>query len=134
MAFNGLLFKFGEYDFRNVIKANTYKITPNARQDRDSYADANGLLRRNALKHTATKVEFTIRFMHEYEHDEMMKKIVKSYLNYNERDAICDYYDPETCQYKTGHFYIDSNLQFTIYGTYHDEITYNEFTFKFVEY
>lgn len=133
MSYSGFLFKFGEYDFKRMISADSYDVTPNARQDLDSYRDANGLLHRNALDHTATSITFTIRAHSEQEHEEMMAAIRANYINPNERDGNCTYYDPEYCGYKTGHFYIDSNLSFHIYGTY-DGIMYGAKEFSVVEY
>lgn len=134
MSYQGYMFQFGSYKFSRMIRADTYKITPNARQDLDSYRDANGELHRTALDHTATSVTFTIPAHKEREHEEMMSAIRSSYINEKERDAQCSYYDPETCTYKTGHFYIDSNWTFQVYGTYDGQITFQEYEVSFVEY
>ncbi len=133
MAYNGYLVKFGDYDFSGMIRADTYEIIPNARQDLDSYRDANGELHRTALEHTATNINFVIRAHTEAEHETMMAALTSNYTNYAERDATVTYYDTENCVYKTGHFYIDSNLPHNIYGTY-DGIMYNESDFSLVEY
>lgn len=45
------IFKFGSADFSNLIRAENYNITPNTRQDIDSYRDADGILHRTALSH-----------------------------------------------------------------------------------
>ncbi|MCD7724269.1 MAG: hypothetical protein LUI12_01730 [Clostridiales bacterium] len=134
MAFNGTLFSFGGYNFAGMIKAGSYEITPSARQDLDSYRDANGELHRTALEHTATSITFTIRFRTESEHETMMNAIRSNYINEYERDANCTYYDTETCSYKTGHFYLDANCSFSIYGTYEGTIKYQESEMNFVEY
>lgn len=128
------LFSFGGANFDNVIKADSYKITPNARQDLDSYRDADGVLQRNALSHTATIVEFDTKVMHEPEMQALMSSIRGSYINYAERDANCNYYDPESGSTKSGHFYIDSNLSFSIKQVWDGVIFYDETHFKFVEY
>jgi len=130
------LFKFGNADFKNLIRAETYKVTPASRQDLNAYRDANGLLHRNALKHTATQVEFNTIPMKQAQMTKLMKAIKDSYVNFNERDSKnCSYYDPELGTMSSGHhMYLSSNLAFQIYGTYNDEIFYKECTFKFVEY
>lgn len=128
------LFKFGSADFSNKIRAETYKITPNARQDLDSYRDADGVLQRTALAHTATTIEFNVIPMYEPEMRSLMDSIVANYINYNERDANCTYFDPETGTMKTGHFYMDSNLAFNLYAVWNGIPFYKETTFKFVEY
>ena len=130
---NGI-FTFGSADFSNLIRAESYKITPNARQDLDSYRDADGVLQRNALQHTATSIEFDVKMLKEPEMRQLMNAITSSYINYNERDAQCTYFDPETGQIKSGHFYLDSNLAFSFYAVWDGEIYYNETHFAFVEY
>lgn len=134
MAYNGYLVKFGDYNFAGLIRADTYEVTSNARQDLDSYRDANGELHRTALEHTATSITFTVRARTEAEHKAMMDSIVANYTSYTERDATVTYYDTENCTYKTGHFYIDSNLTHHIYGTYNSTIFYGESEFSLVEY
>lgn len=129
-----MVFSFGSYQFPNIIKADSYEVTPNARQDLDSYRDADGLLHRTALSHTATSISFTLKFRTREEHEAMMSAITSNYINSNERDAMCTYLDPESGSYKTGHFYLDSNVQFHIYGTYNDTILYGESEMNFVEY
>lgn len=128
------LFSFGSANFNNVIKADSYKITPNARQDLDSYRDADGVLQRNALAHTATIVEFDTIVMQEEQMQNLMSSIRGNYINEKERDANCTYYDPESGSSKVGHFYIDSNLTFGIKQVWDDKIFYDECHFKFVEY
>lgn len=128
------IFTFGSADFSKKIRAESFKITPNARQDLDSYRDADGILRRTALNHTATIIEFDVKVMKESEMRPLMQSLVNSYINYNERDAQCTYFDPETGTIKSGHFYLDSNLSFSYYSTAFGEIMYNETHFKFVEY
>lgn len=128
------LFKFGTTSFKNLIKAESYNITPNARQDLDSYRDADGILQRNALRHTATTIEFDVKMLKESEMRLLMNSIVSNYLNYNERDAQCQYFDTETGQIKEGHFYLDSNLAFSIFAFWNGEPVYKETHFKFVEY
>ena len=101
-----VLFQFGNLVFDNYIKYDGLDPTPNARQDLDSYRDADGVLQRNALQHTASSIEFTTRVMWDYEFEAMVKAMVSSYQNYAERDAICTYYDFENMEQKTGHFYL----------------------------
>lgn len=128
------LFKFGSADFSGKIRAETYKITPNARQDLDSYRDADGVLQRTALAHTATTIEFNVISLYEEEMRSLMDSIAANYINYKERDANCTYYDPETGAMKTGHFYIDSNLTFNLHAIWNGKKLFKETTFKFVEY
>lgn len=128
------VFKFGSADFANLIRAGSFKINPNSRQDLDSYRDADGVLHRTALSHTATVIEFDVKMLKENEMRSLMDSITGSYINFNERDAQCKYFDPETGTVKSGHFYLDSNLSFGIYAVWDGEKLYNETHFKFVEY
>lgn len=128
------LFKFGSYAFKGMIKAETYEVIPNARQDLDSYRDADGVLHRNALSHTATQVNFTIRAHTLAEHKAMMSAITSNYTNDNERSAECSYYDTEYCKYKTGKFYLDSNFGTSIYSIAEGLPMFAEKQISFVEY
>lgn len=129
-----VLFKFGSVIFDDYVRYGTYNITPNARQDLDSYRDADGVLQRTALTHTATSIDFTTRAMWSEMFEPLISAMVASYINFNERDAMCEYYDPETRQAKTGHFYLDSNWKPNIMRKIGDRIFYGETNFSFVEY
>lgn len=127
-------FSFGSCTFDHLIKAETYKITPNARQDLDSYRDTNGLLHRNALAHTATIVEFDTVPMWDSKFSSMMSAITSSYTNPNERDGTATYFDEESQTSKTGHFYLDSNFQVSVLQQWGSKTLYDSCHFKFVEY
>lgn len=128
------VFYFGDCAFDNLIKADSLSITPNARQDIDSYRDANGLLHRTALSHTATIIEFDTIPMWESKWNDLMADLVSNYLIYEERDAMCSYYDSESCTMKTGHFYLDSNFQTKVKQQWGNMKLYDSNHFKFVEY
>lgn len=128
------LFTFGSCDFSHKIKADSYNITPNARQDMDSYRDADGLLHRNALNHTATIVEFDTIPMWDKDMQPLLSALSGSYQNYNERDAIASYFDPESGGMKSGHFYLDANFKASIKQVWGGRILYDSCHFKFVEY
>lgn len=127
-------FSFGSCTFDHLIKAETFKITPNARQDLDSYRDTEGVLQRNALAHTATIVEFDTVPMWDSKFSSMMSAITSSYTNVNERDGTATYFDEETQTSKTGHFYLDSNFQVSVMQQWGNRTLYDSCHFKFVEY
>lgn len=134
MASNGTLLSFGDYNIpMKFIKYDTYVITPNIRLDIDSYRDADGILRRNALKHTTTKIEFETPALHELEMDELMQNIRSQYMNPNEKNAICSYYDPENGIYKSGEFYMP-DFKFKIYSVSNGWIIYRPLRLAFIEY
>ena len=128
------LFKFGNCSFANKIKADTYNITPNARQDLDSYRDADGILHRNALSHTASIIEFDTIPMWSTEFSSLMSSLTSNYINTSERDANCTYFDVENGTSKSGHFYLDSNFKASIKQVWGGLILYDACHFKFVEY
>lgn len=135
MEFNGLLFQFGEYIFPNqYILLDTYDIAPNQRQELGGYTDGNGVLHRNALEHTKTQIQFSVRKRPQAVHQEIMSNMRANYINHKERDSNCVYYDTETGVYKTGHFYLDPNMQFHLERIKDGLLYYGETQFLFIEY
>lgn len=135
MSYAGYLFKFGSYTIPDkYIDADSVSITPNRRLDVNSYEDGDGITRRNTLAHTRTTIEFETGTLYGSEMDEICKGIVSNYLNSSERDAMCEYYDTENRCYKTGHFYLDSNMTWNLGGTVGGEMVYKPCKFSFVEY
>lgn len=130
-------FKFGNFDFPDrLIKWGAVNVNPNQRQDLDSYTDGYGVTQRNALAHTKTQIQFTTLPMKASEMDMVMTGINGNYINYNERDAYCTYYDDESRGFKTGHFYLDPSLQFTRSEVDDQGIPtkYGEMQWLFIEY
>ena len=136
MAFNGqFLFKFGNYAIPlEYIQFDSYSTKPNQRQDMDSYTDADGVTQRNALAHTKTDIQFTVRKLYEADKDTLMSNITNNYINAKERDAMCTYYDTENGSYKTGHFYLDPSLQIDIQDITDKGLRFKPISFHFVEY
>lgn len=135
MAYGGYLFRFGNYTFPDkYIDADSVDIAPNRRLDSNSYLDGDGVTQRNTQKHTRTTVDFSTGTLYETEMDEITEGIVGNYLNPQERDAMCSYYDMENRCYKTGHFYLDSNMTWKPGGTAGGELVYKPCKFSFVEY
>lgn len=135
MAYAGYLFKFGNYIIPGkYIDADSVNITPNRRLDINSYTDGDGVTQRNTLQHTRTTIEFKTGSLYESEMDEISSGITSNYINPLERDAMCEYYDTENRCYKTGHFYLDSNMTWNPGGTAGGEMIYKPCSFSFVEY
>lgn len=128
-----MLFKFGNFDLTPYMVAKKYKIRPNARQDLDSYTDMEGVTHRNALRHTKSIVSLSIISMSKEEKINFMSNITSNYINKLERDANCTYYDEEYDVEKTGHFYLDPNLEFVVIEDGKNK-RYEEINMKFVEY
>lgn len=137
MAYLGYLFQFGDYIFPNKhIKFDTYDIAPDQRQDLDSYTDANGVTHRNALKHTKTNITFNTIQIPESAMDDILSQLERNYINQNETDANCVYYNPRKRQYSTGHFYLDPSVKFRIKKVDDEgkKINYGETQWVFIEY
>jgi hypothetical protein len=110
------LFKFGSYEFPSTfIVEGGYEIKPNQRQDLDPFTDQTGLTHRNALDHTKTEIAITTREgLSDDDFKSILNNLRSNYRNYNERDANCEYYDPENNRTSTGHFYLESSQPYTL--------------------
>lgn len=134
MIYNKYLFQWGDFIFpMKYIKWDSYESAPGQRQSLDAYTDENGLTHDNALEHTKTEIKFTTVEMSGAEWAALMSNMVRNYLNFHARDANCAYYDFETCQYKTGHFYFDKSFRASA-NEVNGKLRYNEATWTFIEY
>lgn len=127
------LFKFGNYEFPSTyIAEGGYDIKPHQRQDLDPFTDQTGLTHRNALSHYKTEVNITTREGLKWEEmNAILTALKNNYIHKNERDANCEYYDPEFQKTSSGHFYLDSSQAYAV-KTYLKR--YPSVTFSFVEY
>lgn len=136
MSFNGSLIKFSGDNFplKYVFKE-SYKVTPNRRQDLDPYRDGNGKLHRNTLSHTATTIQFQTKPMWNDDFDTMMSFIRSHYTNDLEKKLSITYFSPDTNSYKTGNFYVP-DIEYTIdlVDTTKNKILYLSTTLEFIEY
>lgn len=135
MAFNGVLLKVGGTEIPlHYIKMETYKVNAHARQDLDSFRDANGKLQRNVLAHTATKITLTIKSLKSDDMVTLMSILNGGFSNKLERKSTVTYYSPDTDSYDSGEFYCP-DFNFTICRIDHqNKLHYNEFELKFIEY
>lgn len=133
---NRIIFKFGSYQFpNNYINWDTIKIKPKQRQDLDSYTDLDGVTHRNALEHTKSQVQFSTRPLRESQVNEIMDGITSSYIDTKQRDANCEYFNPEDRDVSSGHFYLDPSMEFSIKGMDNTgEFLYDPIDFLFIEY
>lgn len=134
MSYNGFLFQFGDFIFPlKYISWDSYDTAPSQRQSLDAYTDENGVTHDNALEHSKTEIKFNTVKMGEGEWGFVMGNVVKNYISFNARDAMCVYFDFETCQYKTGHFYFDKSFRAST-NLVNGSLRYNETTWTFIEY
>lgn len=136
MAFNGSLIKLSGDNFPlQYVFKESYKVTPNRRQDLDPYRDANGLLHRNTLSHTATTITFQTKPMWNDEFDTMMSFIRTRYTNSLEKKLHITYFSPDINDYKTGYFYVpDVEYNMDLVDTTRRKIFYLSTTLEFIEY
>ena len=135
MAYNGYIMKFGNDEFdMGWIFRDTFAITPNRRQDLDSYRNANGKLVRNVLDHTATTITFQSKPMTRHNFALMMEFIRDHFSNAHERKLSITYYSPDINAYKTGNFYMPDFEVTTIMQKKSGELLYNTCTLEFIEY
>lgn len=108
----------------------TYTVTPNQVQDMDSYRDVEGVLHREIVTHTPSKIEFTTPYL--WLED---KKIFQSFFpsrNQNPKIAV-EYWNDEGNDYKIGKFYMP-DIQYQIYRVKNNNIQYQPFRVALIEY
>ena len=102
----GYLLKVDGVIFPNdLILFGSFSITPNQRQDLDSYRDSTGYLHRNILPHKPSKIEFTTKILHDADRA-ALENILK-----NRDEYTLEYWDKE---YKSGKFYTP-DIKYEIY-------------------
>lgn len=134
MAFNGTLLKLGNTVFPlKYVYKESYEITPNRVQDISPNRNANGLLMRNPVEHTATTIQLTVKPLWNKDLSEMMAIIRNNYVNEKEKKLLIEYYSPDIDDYKTGFFYVP-DIKYPINLITENKIFYNSFTLEFIEY
>lgn len=128
------LFKFGNFEFLEYILLDSYSIIPNARLDADTFSDANGVLHRDALEHTKTKITFYLIELSQSEMKNIMYGLTSNYIDFKQRNSNCTYFDTETFTEKTGHFYLESNMEMKIKEIRNGEFIFSQTKLTFVEY
>lgn len=132
MAFEGWLLKINGKTFpTRLIAAESLKITPDQIMDLDPYRDADGVLHRTALPHTATSIEFTTTAL--YLKD---AEILNSFLPHDNRvKCQVEYWNPNTSSYASGAFYIaDVPYEFYMVDEEKNAILYKPIKVTFTEY
>ena len=136
MAYNGYLLKVGNYTVPlTTIKYETYKITPDQRLDFNSTRSTDGVLHRNAVSHTASKIEYETPPMDSVKQAALMSGFRNAWTSYKERKCTVTYFDPETNDYKVGTFYMP-DIQWIIRNVDNDRgiVNYNQTRIAFIEY
>ena len=128
--------KFKGYLLRNTavgkiplsfIKANSYSSTPNQQSDKNTYVDEQGLLHRDVLPHTSTKIEFETVPMN-------LNQKIQFQKYFPSRTVVeLEYWNDETNDYEIGSFYVPS-IEFSYYAVWGNDIRYNPTRVAFIEY
>ena len=134
MAYAGYLIKVGNYIIPlSLIRADSYSAFMSI-TDLDSFVDANGVLHRNALEHTANKVEFeTKALLTNTEFSSLMSNIRSQFTKASERKASVTCYIPELDAYQTQNMYMP-DIKPSIYLASATEIQYNPVRLAFIGY
>lgn len=132
MAYQGYLIKVGNTVFpMKYIRAETYKCTPNQRIDQGSDSDATGVLHRNVLPHTRTKIEFETPQM--LRGADVLAISTLLGLSGSRRDVTITYWDHESQSYKTGKCYVP-NISYQLMRNTGDDLVYMPIRYAFIEY
>ena len=115
------------------IRYETYKVTPDQMLDLDSYTSETGLLIRNVLDHTRSKIEFNTPYITNTEFQALLAIIKDGYTKPAERRLRLRYYDPEIDGYRLGYFY-RPDIDYTVRNIDGAEINYSEIRIAFIEY
>lgn len=136
MAFNGSLLSLGGTNFPlKYVYKESYKVTPNRRQDLDPKRVESGILKRNTLEHTVTTIQFQTKPMWNNEFDTLMSFIRGKYTNPLEKKLNITYFSPDTGDYKSGEFYMpDVEINIDMVDTSANKILYLSTTLEFIEY
>lgn len=142
MAFSGYLLKLIASGGTKTeiplefIRYSTYKVTPDQMLDLDTgLRDITGVMHRNVVAHTATKVEFETPSMDNTKANTLVQLLMSHVRVARERDVYLEYYDTYTDSYKQGHFYIpDINFEIRNVDAPNNVINYNQVRIAFIEY
>ena len=134
MAYSGYLIEVNNTRISyNYIQYGTYHCTPNQRLDLDSFRDSTGILHRNVLNHTATKITFQTVEMNETTKVTLMNTLNGAFINSLERKLNIKYYSPDLSIYKNATVYMP-DIDFELDRDENGVLWYKPFTLTFIEY
>ena len=132
--FQGYLIKFGNDVFpHEYIIYDSYKVSPDKRIDMDSARNANGILERNVLDHTASTLQFDLRPMDGDEQETVTSFLNNHFSDTAQKKVLIQYWNPFTSSYKSGDFYIP-DIEYPIKKIEDNQIYYGKVTLKAIEY
>ncbi|MDO4272712.1 MAG: hypothetical protein Q4D16_03510 [Eubacteriales bacterium] len=137
MAFEGWLLKFGNQEFPlELIDHESWKSTPNQRQEIKAWQDNTGKLHRDTVSHTRTKIEFeTVDDLTLAEKMRIQSVITSSMTDTHQRMADIEYWNDETNAYaKTTVYVPDITFQIAEIDEARKNIYYKKIRFGLIEY
>lgn len=140
MAFNGKLLEvkvganYSEFSTK-YINAESYKVTPNQRMESAANRASSGVLVRNTVSHTASKIDLSTPIMTNKEVKIINDLLASAYTDSLQRKLDLRYYDPSSDSYKTGTFYVpDVDFEINRIDKTNNIIWYNSIRYAFIEY
>ncbi len=128
MAYQGYLFSINNTPFPGkYIAQGTYQISPNQKQDDNTYTDGDGELHRDVLSHKRTKFEFTTTHIREGD-NRILQGLFPDDLTIN-----VNYWNPRKGIYETGICYTP-DITFTVYDADPTDVLYSPIRLAFIEY
>lgn len=128
MAYQGYLFSINGTPFpHKYIAQGTYEITPNQKQDDNTYIDGDGKLHRDVLPHDRTKFEFATPHINEADN------IILQALFPNTLTVSVSYWNPRKSAYENATCYVP-DLTFAVYKSTDTDIEYSPLRIAFIEY
>lgn len=118
-----------------MIKAETYKVSPNQRMEESAERDASGVLWRETVPNMPPKIEFETPPSYDAEVNALNAIFRNAFSNADERKLKVAFYDPEENVYKTWDCYMP-NIDFPIRTIDIDEKTifYDGIRYAFIGY
>ena len=117
------------------VKAESYKVTPNQRLEASANRSATGLLVRQTVAHTASKVDFETPPINNSDVSAINTLFTNAYSDSLQRKLDLRYYDPSIDDYKTGTFYIpDIDYNIISVDANKKKIQYSSLQISFIEY
>jgi len=122
----------------HLIEWDSYKATPNQREEIKAYRDDNTRdLTRVTAEGKKSVIEFKLRPMWldgKMEFQAWLGAAMEDTQEAHEQRKVqLEFWDDEENTYKTGYFYVP-NIEYSILRVTEDSIRYKEITIKFIEY
>lgn len=127
MAFQGHMLEVNGRVLPNKY-IQTYKVTPNQQQDKESYQDMTGLLHREVLPHTRSKIDMTTRYLWQAELDDFL-----SYFISDRKEISVRYWNNEKKEYSDARCYAP-DIEYQVYRILGDNVEYFPVRVAFIEY